>query len=182
VNDTNIITERLIIRPFADGDLDDLTALIRDKMASEYAFADTQWPTEDAAMEKILAYYMGDKPWNWCAVELKTTGRVIGFVCAGRAGDDTTRGLGYTIRSDHQNNGYAYEACRALMIHCQNALGTKCFKAGTADCNGPSVKLLAKLGFTKIRSFEASFAKDADGNPIMFAAGEYECHAAECNI
>ena len=111
-------TERLIIRPFADGDLDDLTALIRDKMKSEYAPYDTQWPTDDASMKGILAYYMGEELWNWCAVELKETNRVIGYI--------------------------------------------------------PSVKLLHKLGFTKIESIEGSFANDAEGRPIVFAASKYE--------
>lgn len=169
-----IITERLTIRPFADSDLDDLTALIRDKMMSEYAPYDTQWPTDDASMRGILTYYMGEEFWSWCAVELKATGCIIGFVCAGRADNDTTRGFGYTIRSDHQNNGYAYEACSALMEHCIENLGTQRFTAGTADCNIPSVKLLQKLGFSKFKSFEASFAKNAAGKSITFAAGEYE--------
>jgi len=173
LRETKITTERLTIRPFADGDLDDITALIRDKMTGEYAPYDTQWPTDDASMPKILAYYMGEKPWEWCAVELKATGRVIGFVCAGRTKERKTRGLGYTIRSDHRNNGYAYEACHALMAHCKNALGTRSFKAGTADCNGPSVKLLYKLGFTKIKSFEPS--TDSGGKQVGFAGGEYEC-------
>lgn len=173
MSETTMITERLTIRPFADSDLDDLTMLIRDKMASEYAPYDHQYPTDDAGIKAVLAYFKNEAPWCWCAVALKVTGRVIGFVCAGADGD-TTRGLGYTIRSDHQNNGYAYEACRALMGHCQNALGTRRFVAGTADCNGPSVKLLRKLGFMKIQSIEVSFAKDAAGNPIVFAAGKYE--------
>jgi len=167
-----INTERLIIRPFAETDLDDVTTLIRDKMTSEYAYSDTQWPTNDESMKDILGYYMGEKPWSWCAVEIEATGHVIGFVCAG-ARDETTRNLGYTIRSDHQNKGYAYEACRALMDHCIQNLGARRFLAGTADANMPSVKLLAKLGFTKIRSSQGSFAKDAEGNPIMFAGGEY---------
>jgi len=173
MDDIKIVTERLIIRPFADSDLDDLTLLIRDKMKSEYAFFDTQWPTDDASMPEILEYYISDKPLSWCAVELKGTGHVIGFVCSG-AVDETTRGMGYTIRSDHQNNGYAYEGCHALMEYCVESLGTQRFESGTADCNVPSVKLLHKLGFVKIESIEGSFAKDAEGNPVKFAAGKYE--------
>ena len=173
---TTITTPRLIVRPFAESDLGGLSLLIRDKMAAASAPYDTQWPTDDGSMRGILKYYIDSAPWSWCAVELKATGHIIGFVCAGRAEDDgdAARGLGYTIRSDYQNNGYAYEACLALMGHCETALGTRRFTAGTADCNTPSVRLLAKLGFVKIKSFEASFAKDAGGNPITFAAGEYE--------
>ena len=174
MSDRIIVTERLTIRPFADGDLGDLTELIRDKMAAATAPYDTQWPTDDASMPKILAYFIGEEPWCWCAVELKATGHVIGFVCAGRAGDDNTRGLGYTIRSDHQKKGYAYEACRALVQHCAENLGTTRFFAGTADCNAPSIKLLHKLGFTKVESVEGSFAKDAEGNPVTFPGGKYQ--------
>ncbi|MCL2742025.1 MAG: GNAT family N-acetyltransferase, partial [Oscillospiraceae bacterium] len=168
-----IVTGRLSIRPFTEGDLEDLTLLIRDKMASEYAPYDTQWPTDDGSMGKVLEYYMGDEPYSWCAVELKETGRVVGFVCSGPQGG-STRGLGYTVRSDHQGRGYAYEACRALMAHCAERLGTDRFVCGTADCNGPSVSLLRKLGFRKVEAIEGSFAKDAEGNPIKFAAGRYE--------
>ena len=168
------VTERLIIRPFTESDFDDLTALIRDKMASEYAHTDAQWPTDDASMLNVLKFFIGEKPWSWCAVELKGTGHVIGFVCAGIADSDDTRGLGYTIRSDHRGNGYACEACRALITHCRNALGARRFLTGTADCNGPSVRLLQKLGFVKIESTEESFTEDADGKPVTFAAGKYE--------
>lgn len=94
MSDTKIMTERLTISPFVDGDLDDLTVLIRDKMAGEYAFYDTQWPTDGAAMKSTLAHFMAKKPWSWCAVELNAIGRVIGFICAG---GDTMRGFGYTM-------------------------------------------------------------------------------------
>ena len=168
-----ITTERLIIRPFTKSDYDDLVLLIRDKMAQEFAYTDTQWPTDDASVHKILEYYINDKPWSWCAVELKATGCVVGFVCAGENGD-MSRGLGYTIRSDHQRNGYAYEACRALINNCVETLGARRFESGTADCNTASVKLLQKLGFIKTEPIEGSFVKDAEGNPIMFKAGKYE--------
>ena len=173
MNDLTIITERLIVRPFVKSDEEDFIALIRDKMASEYAFADHQWDTDYEALVGALVYFVNDRPWNWCAVEHKECGRVIGFVCAGEDGD-SARNLGYTIRSDHQNNGYAYEACEALMDRCARILGVKRFVSGTADCNIPSVKLLNKLGFIKIESMEASFTADAEGKPIKFAAGKYE--------
>lgn len=170
MNIIRIETERLIIRPFAMGDLNDVTALIRDKMSGDFAPYDTQWPTDNEGIKGTLDYYINSKPWEWCAVELKATGHVIGFVCAGEQ-RDMSRGIGYTIRSDHQNNGYGYEACRSLMLHCQNALGTRRFVAGTVDCNIPSIKLLHKLGFAKFRSFVISFV----ANTPAVAAGEYEC-------
>ena len=71
ISDIRLTTQRLILRPFAQPDLDDLTVLIRDKMASEYAPYDTQWPTGEEAMKDILGYLMGQD--MWCAVELKAS-------------------------------------------------------------------------------------------------------------
>lgn len=173
MSNTEIFTERLIVRRFDEGDLADLTELIRDKMASEYAPYDTQWPTDDENLMNILSYFISDD--SWYAVELAKEGSVIGFVVATRTTNEKVRDLGYTIRSDYQRNGYAYEACQALMNHCERVFGIEKFSAGTADCNESSVKLLVKLGFTKVRSLEASFAKDIEGNPIVFKAGAYEC-------
>lgn len=176
MSDNVILTERLIIRRFNGDDLADLAALIRDKMASKYAPYDTQWPTDDENMKNILGYFMSDD--SWYAVELSKERRVIGFVSINPTDNEEVRNLGFTIRSDYQNNGYAYEACLAVMEHCKNTFGIGKFSAGIADCNEPSVKLLLKLGFTKIRSLEASFAKDRDGSPIVFigSAYEYNCH------
>ena len=163
-------TERLCIRRFQETDLDDLALLIRDKMASEYAPYDTQWPIDNS--KDILAYFISDDAWY--AVELIEKNKVIGFVVASHTEDETTRDLGFTIHSSYQNRGYAYEACCALINICANKYGIKKFTAGTADCNGPSVALLNKLGFTKTLSFEASFANNAQGKPITFLAGAYE--------
>jgi [ribosomal protein S5]-alanine N-acetyltransferase len=172
MENNQISTQRLKIRRFNGADLTDLAAFIRDKMASEYAPYDTQWPTDDMNMKNILGYFMSDDAWY--AVELSEIGKVIGFVCANH--NVEVPNLGFTIHSDYQNNGYAYEACLALMQYYKNAFGIKKFVAGTADCNEPSVKLLLKLGFKKYRSVEESFAKDKDGNPIIFKGSAYECN------
>jgi len=172
MREPRITTERLILRPFQADDLADYAALIRDKMASEYAPYDYQWPTDEDAMGDVIKFVMGEE--MWLAVELKATGRVIGFIHTGRSEGEAERGLGYTILSAYQNKGYAYEGCVAQMDYCQKAFGTKRFVCGTADCNGPSVRLLQKLGFTKIESIEGCFARDAADNPIVFPAGKYE--------
>ena len=52
--------------------------------------------------------------------------------------------------------------------------GIRKFTSGTADCNEPSVKLLKKLGFSKVQSLETSFANDAKGKPTIFLASAYE--------
>lgn len=144
--------------------------MIRDKMSSKYAPYDTQWPVDN--LKDPFAYLIYDDAWY--AVELIENNKVIGFVAANPTEDKTIRDLWYTIHSAYQNRGYAYEACRALMDNYVKENGIKKFTSGTADCNEPSVKLLKKLGFSKMRSLETSFTNDAEGNPITFSASAYE--------
>ncbi|MBN2048621.1 MAG: GNAT family N-acetyltransferase [Anaerolineaceae bacterium] len=164
-------TNRLNLRHFTDDDLGDFSDLVRDKMASKWAPYDHQWPTEKESLRGILAYFAGED--SWFAVELAREHRVIGFVAANRTEDELERDIGYCIHSDYQRQGFAFEACQVVIEHCQNDLGVTRFCAGTADCNLPSVRLLEKLGFEKIESVTASFASDAEGNPIEFGGGKY---------
>jgi RimJ/RimL family protein N-acetyltransferase len=167
-----ITTERLILRRFQQSDMEDVTALIRDKMKAEFAPYDNQWPTADEAMKGTLDYFVGDD--SWFAVELISEKRVIGFVAVNKLDDADVRNFGYTIHTSHKRRGYAYEACTALIEHCKNKLGVKRLTAGTAECNIPSVRLLGKLGFVKLKETEVSFVKDKDGKAVVFVAGEYE--------
>ena len=53
------------------------------------------------------------------------------------------------------------------------------FTIGTADCNYPSRGLIAKLGLERISTEQVSFAKDEQGNPIVFTGSTYACSADE---
>jgi len=140
-----LATERLVIRRFRKGDFADLALFTRDKMASNDARYDSPWPTDDKGIKGALRFFMKDDAWY--AVQLPG-GPVIGFVAANRTQDETVRSLGYAIRTDHQNRGYAFEACAAVMAHCRGE-GVTRFISTTADCLEASVKLLKKLGFTE---------------------------------
>ena len=143
-----ITTERLILRRFRKGDFADLAQFARDKMASDDARYDSPWPTDDKGIKGALRVFMKDDA--WFAVQLPG-GPVIGFVVANRTQIEAVRTLGYAIRTDHQNCGYAYEACAAVLAHYKNE-GVTAFISTTADDLVYSVKLLKKLGFVKKES------------------------------
>jgi RimJ/RimL family protein N-acetyltransferase len=140
-----ITTERLILRRFRRGDFADLAHFARDKMAADDARYDSPWPTDDKGVKGALRFFMKDDA--WFAVQLPG-GPVIGFVTANRTQIEAVRNLGYAIRTDHQNHGYAYEACAAVMEYYGHE-GVTEFIATTADALVYSVKLLKKLGFTE---------------------------------
>lgn len=167
-----VTTERLRLRPFTAEDFDDFAALIRDKMAAPSSPYDQQWPTDDASLRGALDYIARDAA--WFAIEQLAQACVIGFVVASRTGEANVRDIGYTLRTDYQRQGYAYEATRALMDYCMEALGIGRFTAGTAQCNGPSVRLLDKLGFVKVGEEQVCFARDGAGDPIVFLGNRYE--------
>ena len=114
-----IATERLVLRRFRKGDFADLAQFARDKMVSEDARYDSLWPTDDKGIKNMLRFFMKDDA--WFAVQL-LDGPVIGFVVANRTQIETVRNLGYAIRTDFQNHGYAYEACAAVMEYYEGKI------------------------------------------------------------
>jgi len=143
-----ITTERLVLRGFRKNDFADLARFARDKMASNAARCDSPWPTDDKGIKAALRVFMKDGA--WFAVQLRE-GPVVGFVVANRTQVESVRNLGYAIRTDYQNRGYAYEACAAVLAHCKGE-GVTQFISTTADELEFSVKLLKKLGFVEKES------------------------------
>lgn len=140
-------TERLYIRKFVAGDIDDFCELIRDKMASPYAIYDSAFPTDDAGLREVLGYFAStDEFW---ALELKEESKIIGFISLNHV-DDTSRNLGYCLHTQWQGKGYATEAARRMIRYAAEELGFDKLVTGTADENLPSVRLLDKLGFVKV--------------------------------
>lgn len=168
-----IRTERLVLRRFCEDDPDEFLELIRDKQRSEWAAYDAPWPTDEGALRDVLAGFCGDP--DWFCIELVGERRCAGFVAAHFSGDGSRCDIGYTVHSAYQRRGIAYEACGAVMRELAKRAALETFTAGTADCNAPSVGLLAKLGFERKFSELVSFAKGADGRPFVFAGGFYEC-------
>lgn len=166
-----MITQRLTIRRFVADDLKDFVSLIQDKMNSEYAVYDEQFPTDEGSIQGILSYFADTD--EFMAVELLSEKRVIGFVSLNSV-DDTTRNLGYCIHSAYQKQGYTTETIKMIMEYARDELKVHRLVTGTANENLPSVHLLEEMGFEKIGESEGSFCNDEKGNPILFTGGSYE--------
>lgn len=170
-----IYTERLILRRFRGEDIADFLDLIHDKQRSQWAVYDGAWPSDDRALTALLGRFC-ESP-NWFCIELAEEKKCIGFVAAHFSADGRECDIGYTLHTAYQRRGYGYEACAAALRELARAQTLVKFTAGTAECNYPSVGLLVKLGFAVHGKHIASFAKDAEGNPIRFIGNSFECDA-----
>lgn len=154
-------TERLILRRYREGDLGDLYEYLSDPEVVRYEPYRVMGMEEvqEELKERIASQEM-------IAVELKSTGKMIGNVYLGKREFDTLE-MGYVFNREFWGFGYAAESCQALM--------EKAFLDGIhriyAECdpeNEHSWKLLERLGFAREGHLRANvwFWKDEDGNPI----------------
>ncbi len=149
-------TERLYIRRYTKEDFPGFCELIRDKMASPYAKYDHTFPTEDVALMEVLNFFaISDEFW---ALEEKSEHKIIGFVSLNYV-NEASRNLGYCLHTHWHGKGYASEAARRIIRYAREELGLEKLVTGTAEENLPSVRLLERLGFTRLceGSFELHF-------------------------
>lgn len=112
-----IETDRLILRPFEEKDLEDLYALLSDGEVVKY---EPYLPMNREAVRQELLQRMGSD--EFLAMELKENGRVIGNVYLGKRPFDSAE-LGYLLARAYWKQGYAREACRQRWPVC---LGKGC--------------------------------------------------------
>jgi len=166
-------TPRLFIRNFRADDCDALHKMIVQYQASEYAAYDQQWPTSRDEIKGIAEWFASSD--NFLAVGLKDSDLFIGFVALNPEEGQTDRvfNIGYVFDSDYHGQGYATEACRAVLEHAFQSLHAQQVITGTAAANLPSCRLLERLGFQKTAESMGTFRNAPDGTPIEFLGYTY---------
>lgn len=172
-------TERLLIRPFAMGDLPDVHRLFDIELQDADLRTDkirslaerTQWLQWTVLNYEQLAK-LYQPPYGDRAVVLKSTEQVIGscgfvpclnafeqlpgFVSSDRSENpshnSTEFGLFYAISPAHQRNGYASEAAGALVDYAFQHLQLKHVVAATSHDNLASIGVMRKLGMRIMRN------------------------------
>lgn len=115
-----IEAERLILRPFREGDATDLFAYLRAPTAPCFLslkladLAEAEIEVRKRALDEGCA-----------AMCQKETGQVIGdlFGGAGDEDEDETAPVGWNLNPQFGGQGYAFEAARALLDHLFRAKG-----------------------------------------------------------
>lgn len=161
-------TERLIVRPFAMDDLDDIHRILDIELA-DADMGDEGAQALDARREwlqwAILNYEqlarLYQPPYGDRAVVLKATGALIGAVgfvpCLDAFGQlpsaaqpsrrtSTEFGMFWAISPSHQRKGFAAEAARAMIDYAFQHLQLKRIVATTTYDNAGSIGVMKKIG------------------------------------
>ena len=167
-----IEAERLILRPFQEGDAADLFAYLRAPTAS--CFLSLKLSDLAEAETEVRKRALDEGCFAIC---LKATGQVIGDLFGGAGEDDEneTASVGWNLNPQFGGQGYAFEAAWALLDHLFRAKGFRRLYAYVEDHNKPSQRLCEKLGMRREGVFIefVSFTEDNAGNPIYENTMQY---------
>ncbi len=146
-------TERLVLRPFDDGDLDALYAMQSDPESARWLYNDPLelGETKTSLARKISGSSLAaEGQWLSAAVVLRATGEQVGAVSLLWASELHRSGeLGFIFAREHQGRGYATEAARALLAFAFDELRLHRVIGRLEPRNIGSARVLEKLGMRR---------------------------------
>ena len=175
-----IETDRLILRPFREGDAADVLEYLKEPMVNCFACMKLNSLAE---ARKAVLERAEDGEYAF-AIVLKDTGKVIGEIEAHPESSQPDMAENYVkdtfspcwmLHPDYHGKGYAYEAAKIFFDYLFHQKGARRIYAYTEDYNLPSQHLCEKLGMRKEGLFMefVSFVSDANGNPIYENTMQY---------
>ncbi len=149
---TILKTKRTLVREITVDDLNELYDIYEDESVRKYLEPLYEYEEEKLFTEKYIENMYGLYGYGLWIVEDIHNGRIIG-----RAGisirsidESDCNELGYVIRREYRNKGYAGEVCRAILAYAAETLGMQEMYLVTAEDNLYSKRLAAGLGFEQI--------------------------------
>jgi len=144
-------TERLLIRPWEERDLDAFAALNADAETMRFFPAPLTRDEVVALLDRIAP--MTAEGLGFQAVEEKQTGELVGMVGMAPAPANFACApaveIGWRLAKHHWGKGYASEAARAWLAHGFDNLGLAEIVAFTYVGNTPSRRVMERLGMRR---------------------------------
>ncbi len=151
-----IETKRLILRSWKSEDVALFAAMNKDARVMRYFPATLTEEQTESFYNRIQSEFERNG-WGLYAVELKSTGKFIGYVGLHEIGfeADFTPGveIGWRLAAEHHNQGLATEAAKEVLKLAKKN-GLKRLYSFTAKQNAPSERVMQKIGMTKVGEFE----------------------------
>lgn len=150
-------TERLILRPLKDTDLETILAYRNDPDVARFQGWDIPYSREKAIKwvinpEETIPTDPGGR--FTAALELKSTGEMVGDLGILLSDHDPRQAhIGYSLAQSHWHKGYTTEACLQLLAFLFDERNMHRVKAETDVLNEPSWRLLERLGFRREAHF-----------------------------
>lgn len=152
---SSLESERLVLRRFADSDLEPFLAYRNDPEVARYQSWESCTEREATAMIEELKALQPGTPGEWFqfAIESKEKGFLVGD-CALKVDEDGRQAeVSFTLSREHQGKGYAAEAVSCLLDYAFGDLGLHRVVAITDQENEPSFALLERLGMRREGQF-----------------------------
>ncbi|MBT2524026.1 GNAT family N-acetyltransferase [Streptomyces sp. ISL-99] len=166
-------TERLILRPFRDSEIDsDIERLVAlDSDPEVMRFINGGRPTSRSfVIERVLPQLTHEYPCigtrGFWAAEEKTTGAFLGWFEFRPLADDSADvvELGYRLGRAAWGRGYATEGARALIAKGFTELGVRRVTANTMYVNARSRRVMEKAGLIFVRRWFGDWPDTIEGS------------------
>jgi RimJ/RimL family protein N-acetyltransferase len=148
---TELRTERLLLRQWAEDDLEPFGQMGADPEVMRY-FPSTMTAAESESLARELRRLIAEQGWGLWAVEVVDGPRFIGFVGLNevhfQAHFTPAVEVGWRLAREHWGRGYATEAARAAAAFAFDELELPEIVAMTALENAPSRRVMERLGMT----------------------------------
>ncbi len=158
-------TDRLVLRPFLEGDAPDVFAYAQLEEWSRYHLPSIPFPYSLEDAEAFIASML-DKPWetepNW-AIVLRE--QVIGGLGLTLQSPEPLAELGYSLAPAHWNRGLTTEAARAALDYAFYVLPVETVVARADARNTGSWRVMEKLGMRRT-SVEHGVRLDRAGEQV----------------
>ncbi len=145
-----LYTPRLILRSFAESDIQGFAAYRSDPEVARYQGWEAPFSLEKASrfVREMISRTPGDPgQWYQVAIELKSSGELIGDCVFQRLVEDPRQGeIGFTLARRFQGQGYASEAVSRLLDYLFGELGLHRVRANCDPENITSIRLMERLG------------------------------------
>jgi len=175
-------TERLLVRPMGPGDLTRHHAIFSDPAVVRYLYEE---PMDlQAAREHLARRCAVDLPveggWQNLGVEVQGEGVLIGEVGVALVSQVHRHcEIGYVFDPASSGHGYATEATSLVVEVAFSVLGAHRVSARLDGRNGPSARLLERLGMRReARLVENEFVKGEWTDEVVYAVLEGEWRSA----
>ena len=142
-------TERTIIREICVNDLEDLYRMYDDELICKFLEPLYEYEEEKLFTEKYIENMYGLYGYGLWVVFDKKTGELMGRVgieIRTIDGEDKNE-IGYSIKREYRNKGYAFETCQAVLKYAQDVLEIEEMFCVTHKNNLISRHVSEKLGF-----------------------------------
>lgn len=167
-------TERLTLRPFAEGDLQALHAMQSDEEVVRYLYygvrsLDEVRPSLARKMNGGSLATEGDG--LAAAVVLRDTGELVADISLWLVSEGHAQGeLGFVVHPAHQRKGYATEAARPMLDFAFNTVGLHRVSGRLEARNIASARVFEKLGMRREAHFvENEWVKDEWQSELVYA-------------